>query len=70
LSAKDDAIIELALIKIDRENFSEVDRFHCFVNPERDIPVLISQITNIFDDDVKNAKKFHQISDDVQDFIE
>lgn len=70
LSARDDSIIEIALIKIRREDFSEVDRFHCFVNPERDIPVLISQITNIFDEDVQGAKKFHQIADEVQDFIE
>ena len=70
LSAKDDAIIEIALIKINREDFSEVDRFHCFVNPERDIPTLISQITNIFDEDVKDAKKFNEIDDEIQDFIE
>lgn len=70
LSAKDDAIIEIALIKINREDFSEVDRFHCFVNPGREIPPLISQITNIFDEDVQDAKRFDQIADDVQDFIE
>lgn len=70
LSAKDDAIIEIALIKIDRKDFSELDRFHCFVNPERPIPSLISQITNIFDHDVSGAKKFSYISDEVQDFIQ
>lgn len=70
LSPRDDAIIEIALIKIDRQSFKEVDRFHCFVNPEREIPLLITQITNIFDDDVKDAKRFEEISDEVQDFIE
>lgn len=70
LSPRDDTIIELAFVKIRREDFSIVDRFHCFVNPEREIPVLISQITNIFQSDVENAKKFHEIRDDVQDFIE
>jgi len=70
LSARDDAIIEIALIKIERESFQEVDRFHCFVNPWRAIPQLISQITNIFDTDVQDAKRFDQIADNVQDFIE
>lgn len=70
LSARDDSIIEIALIKINREDFKEIDRFHCFVNPGKDIPVLISQITNIFDEDVKDAKRFDQIAYEVQDFIE
>ncbi len=70
LSAKDDAIIELAFIKIDRESFQELDRFTSFVNPRRDIPALISQITNIFDEDVANAPRFSDIQDDIQDFIE
>jgi len=70
LSAKDDGIIEIALVKIKRDDFSEVDRFHCFIDPEREIPTLISQITNIFDSDVQGAKKFHEVSDEVQDFIE
>lgn len=70
LSARDDSIIEYALIKIERETFREVDRLSGFVNPGRDIPWLISQITNIFEDDVSNAPKFSEVSDDIQDFIE
>jgi DNA polymerase-3 subunit epsilon len=38
LSARDDSIIEYALIKIERETFREVDRLSGFVNPGRDIP--------------------------------
>lgn len=70
LSAKDDAIIEVAFVKIDRTSFKEVDRYTTFVNPERDIPLIISQITNIFDSDVQDAPKFSQLQDDIQDFIE
>jgi DNA polymerase-3 subunit epsilon len=70
LSARDDSIIECAFIKIDRESFQEIDRFTSFVNPGRDIPGLISQITNIFSEDLIDAPKFSDIQDDVQDFIE
>ena len=70
LSSRDDSIIEYAFIKIDRQSFREVDRFHGFINPKRSIPELISQITNIFDDDVINAPVFDMLLDDIQDFIE
>jgi ATP-dependent DNA helicase DinG len=70
LSAKDDSIIECAFVKIDRNTFKEIDRFTSFVNPGKEIPGLISQITNIFNDDVACAPKFSYIEDDIQDFIE
>ncbi len=70
LSAKDDEIIDIALVKINREDFLEVDRYTTFIRPNASIPALISQITNIFDDDVEDAPRFSDISDDVQDFIE
>lgn len=70
LSAKDDSIIEFAFVKIDRETFKEVDRLTSFVYPEKDIPAFISQITNIFDDDVANSPKFSEVEDEIQDFIE
>ncbi len=70
LSPKDDAIIELAFIKIDRKSFQEIERFSTFINPEREIPEFISQITNIFDTDVVDAPKFDDIRDNIEDFIE
>jgi DNA polymerase-3 subunit alpha (Gram-positive type) len=70
LSARDDSIIECAFVKIDRETFKEVDRFSSFVNPGRDIPGLITQITNIFERDVSSAPKFSELQDDIQDFIQ
>lgn len=70
LSSNEDAIIECAFVKIERENFQEVDRYTTFVNPERDIPELISQITNIFDSDVARAPKFWDIRGDIEDFIQ
>ena len=70
LSSKEDSIIECAFVKIDRETFKEQDRLTSFVNPQRAIPELISQITNIFGDDVEDAPVFSEIADDIQDFIE
>ena len=66
---KEDSIIEVAFLKIDRKTFQEVDRFHSFVNPQRDIPELISSITHIFQSDVQDAPVFWDIQQDIQDFI-
>lgn len=52
LSVKDDAIIELALVKIDRHTFQEIDRFTTLVFPGKEISDLISQITGIQNKDV------------------
>lgn len=70
LSPKEDSIIEYAFIKIDRQSFRECDRLTGFVNPQKPIPELISQITNIFDSDVENSPKFSNVLDEIQDFIE
>lgn len=70
LSSQEDTIIEIALVKIDRNTFEEVDRFSSFVQPGRDIPQIISQITNIFNEDVENAPTFSRLQQQVQDFIE
>lgn len=70
LSPKNDTIIECAFVKIDRKTFEEIDRFTTFVNPRRDIPELISNITNIFDKDVEFSPIFSDISWDIEEFIE
>jgi DNA polymerase III epsilon subunit family exonuclease len=70
LLAKEDEIIEIACVKIDRKTFQEIDRFSSFVKSKKEIPEFISQITNIFSDDIKNAPKFDDIRDDVEDFIQ
>jgi len=47
-----DSIIEVAMIKFDEKTFKVVDTFTSLVNPGREIPDLISNITNITDNDV------------------
>lgn len=55
LSPYEDEIIEIALVLIDPQTFQEIDRFHSFVRPQKEIPDLITQITNISLSEVENA---------------
>ena len=52
LDPKNDKIIEVALVKFDEKTFEIHDTFSTLVDPEMAIPELISNITNIFDEDV------------------
>ncbi|MDR2411449.1 MAG: 3'-5' exonuclease [Candidatus Peribacteria bacterium] len=48
-----DKIIEIAMIKFDKQTFKIIETYSCFIDPEIPIPEVISNITSIFDDDVK-----------------
>jgi DNA polymerase-3 subunit alpha (Gram-positive type) len=48
-----DKIIEIAMIKFDEKTFKVIETYTCFIDPEIPIPEVISNITSIFDDDVK-----------------
>ena len=52
LDSDKDKIIELALVKFDPFTFEIVDEYSTLVNPGIEIPDLISNITNIFNEDV------------------
>lgn len=58
LSAKDDAIIEIACVKIERRSFKEVARFTSFIHPEREIPDFIQTLTHISAKDIEKAPVF------------
>lgn len=64
-----DKIIDIALIKFESKTFKELERYETLVNPGIEIPELISNITNIFNEDVKKSPKFYEISDKIEDFI-
>jgi DNA polymerase-3 subunit alpha (Gram-positive type) len=40
-----DKIIEIAMIKFDEQNFKILETYSCFIDPEMEIPEVISNIT-------------------------
>lgn len=65
-----DKILEYALVKFDEKTFEEIDRLEGLVNPGFPIPELISNITNIFDEDVKNQPLWsNELAVKIKDFI-
>ena len=63
----EDRIIEIAAIRF--EHGVITDRFVTLVNPEKNIPALITEITGISDSMVRNAPTEETIIDDLLDFI-
>lgn len=73
IDSKRDKILEVALVKFDENTFEIIDTYSTLINPWIAIPEVISNITNIFDDDVKNAPIFddeqiQKIENFIQDF--
>ena len=63
-----DRLIEVGCIEI--EDLLPTGRtFHRFINPERLIPPDAIKVHGITDDKVKDAPKFHEVVDDLMDFI-
>lgn len=69
LNSQEDKIIEVALVKFDEKTGEVLDTFSSLVDPEIEIPELSSSITWIFDEDVKNAPKFSEIAEKIDNFI-
>lgn len=69
LNNKIDKIIEISMIKFDENTFEEVDSFNCLIDPEIEIPELVSGITNIYPDDIFWAPKIEEIRQQIIDFI-
>ena len=67
LSPRSNNIIEIGIVKI--SNLKIVEKFHSLVNPGRNIPYYISNITGITNDEVFNAPFFEEIADKISFFI-
>ena len=67
LDNRTDAIIEVAAIKFDLEGIFET--YQSFVNPGKQIPPFISELTGIFDKDVLLAPEFNSIIPALKEFI-
>ncbi len=67
LSRQTEKITEFGIIKI--KNGEVIDTFECFVNPEKEIPQKIAEITNITNEMVKDAEKIDTVLPKVLEFI-
>ena len=69
LDKSNDKIIEVSMVKFDEKTFEIIDSYSTFVNPGIDIPEIITNITNITNDDVKDAPIFSEIKQEILDFV-
>jgi DNA polymerase III epsilon subunit family exonuclease len=67
LDKRKDQITEFGAIKFDLEGNTET--FQTFINPGVKIPEFITHITNITDEDVKDAPKIEDASEEIAKFI-
>lgn len=67
-SALHDRIIELGIQRVERGRLTAT--YSTFVNPERRIPPMISQLTGITDADVEDAPTFSRIRRDVRQLLD
>lgn len=67
LSAARDAIIEVGAVRFDKERI--VDEYSTFVNPDRELPQFIQDLTGITQAQVDSAPPFHAVADDLQRFM-
>ena len=68
LSANKNRVIEVAIVKI--ENLKITDKLHYLINPQTYIPLFITSLTGIDNDDVVGAPIFSNIVDEVITFID
>ncbi len=66
-SNKTDKIIEFGAVKFDLNGHREEMQF--LINPNVPIPQIVTHITNITDDDVKDAPTFDEKLEEIQAFI-
>lgn len=67
LSAEQDRVIQIAIVKV--INGEIVDNFSTYVNPKRHIKQAASEINNIYDEDVKEAKTIKEIFPEILNYI-
>ena len=68
LSSTRDAIIEIGAVRFDRER--TIDEFQTLVNPRRELPQFVRDLTGITQQQVDTAPTFPAVADDLARFIE
>ncbi len=69
LDASKDSIIEIALLRMDRDTFEVVDEFNSFVKFEGELSEIISRITHIEPEDLRDAPSFSSLREEIIEFI-
>ena len=67
-SATNEKITEIGVMKY--KNGEVIDEFSTFVNPEKHIPQRVTEVTNITDDMVKDAKTIDKVFPELLEFLE
>ena len=67
-SPRTEKITEIGVMKI--KDGEILDKFSCFVNPEKPIPPKVVEVTNITDDMVKDAETIEKVFPKLLEFIE
>lgn len=67
-SPKTEKITEIGIMKV--QDGKVIDKFSCFVNPEKPIPMRVVEVTNITDDMVKEAETIDKVFPKMLEFIE
>ncbi len=65
---KQDKITEIAICKV--KNGEIIDEYTTFINPERNIPLNVQNLTHITDEMVKDAPTIEKALPEIMDFIE
>ena len=68
LSSTRDAIIEIGAVRFDRDR--TIDEFQTFVNPRRELPQFIRDLTGIAQKQVDAAPTFPMVADELQRFMD
>ncbi|MCT2537358.1 ATP-dependent DNA helicase DinG [Aquibacillus koreensis] len=66
--SKGDKIIEIGIVVVEDGEIKE--KYNSLINPNVEIPVFISKLTGINDDDVKGAPTFAQVANEIIPFFE
>ena len=66
-SAVTEKITEIGIMKL--KNGEVIDKFSCFVNPEKHIPQRVSEVTNITDEMVQNAETIDKVFPKMLEFL-
>lgn len=67
LLPKEDRIIEIAAVRF--RNGKETAVYHSYLNPGREVPMRITELTGITADMVKDAPQFADVCNEILDFI-